>query len=277
VASAAGGASCASSLPVRTAERIVEVTLRGKTAIVTGAASGIGLATVLKYLEADAAGVVAVDVAPELPEPLARHAAGGDRLRYVRGDVGVEQTAVEFTRAALDAWGRIDVLVNNAGISVVKAIHSHTPQEWDAVMNTNVKALYWSARHVIPVMMRQRSGVVLNTGSISGVAGIATQGAYGPSKGAVHQLTRQMAIEYAPHGIRVNAVCCGTVDTPIVHRSAAASGDPERYWAMLQENHPIGRIASADEVAAFFTYMASDLASFFTGATLMMDGGFSAR
>jgi NAD(P)-dependent dehydrogenase (short-subunit alcohol dehydrogenase family) len=255
----------------------VEVTLRGKTAIVTGAASGIGLATVLKYLEADAAGVVAVDVAAELPERLARDAAGGGRLRYVRGDVGVEQTAVEFTRAAVDAFGRVDVLVNNAGVSVVKPIHEHTPAEWDAVMNTNVTALYWSARHVIPVMMRQRAGVVLNTGSISGVAGIATQGAYGPSKGAVHQLTRQMAIEYAPHGIRVNAICCGTVDTPIVHRSAAASGDPEGYWAMLRENHPIGRIASADEVAAFFTYMASDLASFFTGATLMMDGGFTAR
>ena len=126
-------------------------------------------------------------------------------------------------------------------------------------------------------MMRQRGGVVLNTGSISGVAGIATQGAYGPSKGAVHQLTRQMAVEYAPHGIRVNAICCGTVDTPIVHRSAAASGDPAGYWAMLRENHPIGRIASAEEVAAFFTYMASDLASFFTGATLMMDGGFTAK
>src|SRR3954454_21045859 len=98
----------------------VDVTLRGKTAIVTGAASGIGLATVLKYLEADAAGVVAVDVAAELPDPLARHPEYGGRLRYVRGDVGVERTAVEFTQAAVDAWGRIDVLVNNAGVSVVK-------------------------------------------------------------------------------------------------------------------------------------------------------------
>jgi NAD(P)-dependent dehydrogenase (short-subunit alcohol dehydrogenase family) len=256
----------------------VEVTLKRKVAIVTGAASGIGLATIVKYIEADAAGVVAVDVAPELPlhASLARHLDGG-RLRYVRGDVGLEPTAQAFAQAALDGWGRIDVLVNNAGVSFVKAIHEHTPQEWDAVMNTNVKAAYWAARHVIPVMMRQRSGVILNTGSISGVAGIATQGAYGPSKGAVHQLTRQMAIEYAPFGIRVNAICCGTVDTPIVHRSAAASGDPEKYWAMLRQNHPIGRIASADEVAAFFTYMASDLASFFTGATLMMDGGYTAK
>jgi NAD(P)-dependent dehydrogenase (short-subunit alcohol dehydrogenase family) len=253
----------------------VQITLTGKSAIITGAASGIGLAMVRSYLDAGAAGVVAVDVAPK-PSG-AFDSAARDRLRYVRGDLTLEETAKEFTRVALESFGRIDVLVNNAGISIVKALHEHTPEEWDRVMNTNVKAAYWAARHVIPVMIRQGGGVVLNTGSISGVAGIATQGAYGPSKGAIHQMTRQMAIEYARYGIRVNAVCCGTVDTPIVHRSAEASGDPEKYWAMLRDNHPIGRIASADEVAAFFTYMASDLASFFTGATIMMDGGYSAR
>ncbi len=213
---------------------------------------------------------------PSHPASLLQHAKAS-RLRYVRGDVSLERTSIESTRIAIDVFGRIDILVNNAGISVVKALHEHTPEEWDAVINTNLKSAYWFARHVIPVMMRQKSGVVLNTGSISGVAGIATQGAYGPSKGALHQMTRQMAIEYAPHGIRVNAICCGTVDTPIVHRSADASGDPEKYWAMLRENHPIGRIASSDEVADFFTYMASDLASFFTGSILMMDGGYTAR
>ena len=254
----------------------MNVTLAGKIAIVTGAASGIGLAVVQKYLEADAEGVVAVDVVLEPPELLSR-LTGNSRLKYVQGDVSLEQTAQEFTRVAVDSFGRIDILVNNAGISVVKPLHEHAPQEWDAVMNTNVKAMYWAARHVIPVMMRQRSGVILNTGSISGEAGIPTQGAYGPSKGAVHQMTRQMAVEYAPFGIRVNAIGCGTVDTPIVHKSAAASGDPEKYWAMLRDNHPIGRIASAEEVASFFTYMASDLASFFTGSILMMDGGYTAR
>jgi NAD(P)-dependent dehydrogenase (short-subunit alcohol dehydrogenase family) len=144
-------------------------------------------------------------------------------------------------------------------------------------MSPNVKAVYLAARHVAPVMMRQRAGVILNTGSISGVAGIPMQGAYGASKGALHQMTRQMAIDYAPHGIRVNAVGCGTVDTPIVHQSAAASGDPEKFWAMLRSGHPIGRIAQPEEVAAFFTYLASDWASFFTGAVLMMDGGYTAR
>jgi NAD(P)-dependent dehydrogenase (short-subunit alcohol dehydrogenase family) len=254
----------------------MQVLLTGKTAIVTGAASGIGLATALAFLEADVGGIVAVDLAGEPPEELTP-AAKSRRLVYVAGDVGKGETAERFTRAAIDAFGRIDILVNNAGISVVKAIHEHTPDEWDAVMNTNVKAAYWAAKHVIPVMMKQASGVILNTGSISGVAGIPTQGAYGPSKGAVHQLTRQMAIEYAPHGIRVNAICCGTVDTPIVHRSAVASGNAEGYWAMLRDNHPIGRIASPTEVAAFFTYMASDLASFFTGSIIMMDGGYTAK
>lgn len=253
----------------------MQVTLTGKVAIVTGAASGIGLAVVGKFVEADAAGVIAVDVAPA-PEPLRMLTAGG-RVRYVRGDVGREQTAVDFTRAALDAFGRIDVLVNNAGVSVVKPLHEHTAEEWDHVFNTNVKAVLWAARQVVPVMMRQRSGVILNTGSISGVVGIPGQGAYAPSKGALHLLTRQMAVEYAAHGIRVNAIGCGTIDTPIVHQSAAQSGNPDAFWAMLRNNHPIGRIASADEVAAFFTYMASDLASFFTGAILMMDGGFTAK
>jgi len=254
----------------------MQVSLSGKTAIITGAASGIGLATALSFVESDAHGVVAVDLTKEPPSQLAQAAAAG-RLKYLAGDVREEETAKRFTQTALDSFGRIDILINNAAISVVKPIHEHTPAEWDDVMDTNVKALYWAARHVIPIMIRQKSGVILNTGSISGVAGIPMQGAYAPSKGALHQMTRQMAIDYAPHGIRVNAICCGTVDTPIVHRSAAASGNPDQFWAMLRDNHPIGRIATPQEAAAFFTYMASDLASFFTGATIMMDGGYTAR
>jgi dihydroanticapsin dehydrogenase len=250
----------------------VNVTLDGKVAIVTGAAGGIGLATVREFLESGAKGVVGVDLA-ERPREL----DGQERLAWVRGDVSLEKTAEEYARVAVEAFGRIDVMVNNAAVSVIKPIHEHTAGEWDAVMNVNVKAAYFATRHVIPAMMKQRSGVVLNMGSISGSCGIATQGAYGPSKGAIHQMTRQMAVEYAPFGIRVNAIACGTVDTPLVHRSAEMSGDKEKYWKMLKENHPIGRIAAADEVAKFLTYMASDLASFFTGAVIAMDGGYTAR
>ncbi len=120
-------------------------------------------------------------------------------------------------------------------------------------------------------------GLILNTGSISGHVGITNQGAYGPSKGALHQMTRQMAIEYAKYGIRVNSVALGTVDTPIVYRSAMDSGDPDAFLAMLRGNHPIGRIATPEEVACFFTYLASDYATFFTGSILSMDGGYIAH
>ncbi len=254
----------------------MQVSLQGKVAVVTGAASGIGLTTVLSYVNAGVTGVVAVDIAGETPEKLKKAVAEGKAL-YFAGDVRKGETAERFVRTAVERFGRVDVMVNNAGVSVVKPVHEHGEEEWDRVMETNVKAAFWAAKHVVPVMIRQKSGVILNTGSISGVAGIPLQGAYGPSKGAIHQMTRQMAIDYAPYGIRVNAVCCGTVDTPIVHKSAAASGDPDKFLKMLKDSHPIGRIAKAEEVAAFFTYMASDLASFFTGATIMMDGGYTAR
>jgi NAD(P)-dependent dehydrogenase (short-subunit alcohol dehydrogenase family) len=247
--------------------------LDAKVAIVTGAAAGIGAAIVRRYLAAGAR-VVAVDRDP-IPDGLAEGAPG--RLEALSGDVRDEGTAEAYTRRALDAFGRIDVMVNNAGVSIVKPIHEHTPDEWDRVMDVNVKALYWSARHVVPVMRRQREGLFLNTGSISSFVGIPGQGAYGPSKGAVVQLTRQMAIEYAADGIRANAVCPGTVDTPMLRKAAADSGDPAAFHAGLLQAHPIGRIATADEVAAFYLFLASDDARFLTGACLMIDGGFTAR
>jgi NAD(P)-dependent dehydrogenase (short-subunit alcohol dehydrogenase family) len=256
----------------------VEVSLAGKVAVITGASSGIGLTMTRCFLECGADGVVAVFRRNEVPSELEQcRSRFPGRLEIVRGNVADESTAVAFTQAVLKHFGRIDVVVCNAAESIVKAIHEHTPEEWDAVFNTNVKAVYWASRHVIPVMMNQKRGLFLISGSISGEAGIPTQGAYGPSKGALHQMTRQMAIEYAPYGIRINTIACGTVDTPIVHRSAAASGDPEAYWNMLTRNHPIGRVAAVDEVAAFYAYMASDLATFFTGSILMMDGGYTAR
>jgi len=256
----------------------MEISLAGKVAVVTGASSGIGLAITRAYLDCGAKGVVAVfrrsEVPEELEEALKRYP---DKLVIMRGDVAEEQTSIDFTRTALDRFGRLDILVSNAALSIVKALHLHSPEEWDMVMNANVKSLYWAARHVIPVMIEQKGGLILISGSISGEAGIPTQGAYAPSKGALHQMTRQMAIEYAQYGIRINTVACGTVDTPIVHKSAASSGDPEGYWAMLKNAHPIGRIASAEEVASFYAYMATDLASFFTGAIVMMDGGYTAQ
>lgn len=254
----------------------MEISLAGKVAVVTGAASGIGLAVTRRYLECYAAGIVAVDrqLSPELRDLQSR---SENRLRIVTGDVGREETSIELAGAAMRSFGRLDIMVCNAGVSIIKPVHEHTPEEWDEVFSTNIKAVYLACRHVIPLMIEQGGGLFLLTGSISGERGIPTQGAYSPSKGALHQMTRQMAVEYARHNIRVNTIACGTVDTPIVYRSAEASGDPEGYWKMLRGNHPIGRIANPDEIDSFFAYMASDHATFFTGSILMMDGGYTAK
>jgi NAD(P)-dependent dehydrogenase (short-subunit alcohol dehydrogenase family) len=251
--------------------------LGNKVVVVTGAASGIGAAIVPLFLEAGAR-LVAVDRDPGVTEIVtAAEARYPRRIRSVVGDVGEEATARAYVREALDAFGTIDVMINNAAVSCVKRIADHTPEEWDRVMNVNLKAVYWSARAVVPVMQRAGGGLFLNTGSISSVVGLPNQGAYAPSKGAVVQLTRQMAIDYAVDNIRVNAVCPGTVDTPLVRRSAAESGDPEGFMAGLMAGHPVGRIASAQEIAQFYLFLASDHARFFTGAVLMIDGGFTAQ
>lgn len=246
-----------------------------KTVIITGSASGIGAETVRLFLEAGA-NVIAVDLQqPPCPEPLQQK--NGSRVKCVHGDVAVEATARESVEVAMKTFGTVDVLINNAGIAIIKKLHEHTPEDWDRVMNINAKSIYWFARHVIPVMQKQGSGVILNTGSISSVIGIPMQGGYAASKGAVIQLTRQMAVDYAADGIRVNAVCPGSVDTPLLQKGAVDSGDPPKFIKMLSDAHPIGRIADSDEIAQFFLFLASDNARFITGSILMIDGGYTAR
>jgi NAD(P)-dependent dehydrogenase (short-subunit alcohol dehydrogenase family) len=248
--------------------------LSGKVTIITGAGSGIGEATARLFVEAGSK-VVAVDVDPKLPETLA--SLPSDRIRCVIGDVAREETAAAYTDTALHSFGRIDVMIDNAGVAVVKTIVDHAPEEWDRVMNVNVKSIYWSARAVVPVMKRQGGGLFLLTGSISAVGGQPAQGAYGPAKGAVIQVARQMAVDFGPDNIRVNAVCPGAVDTPLLRKAAADSGDPEGFVRRIGAAHPIGRIASPEEIARFFQFLASDHARFFTGAVLMIDGGYSAQ
>ena len=259
------------------------VSLKDKVAIITGAASGIGLSCTKLFLEAGAAGVVAVDLSDNLAGNLTTsNALYPGQLHTIKGSVAEDATWDAAVTEATSRFGRIDVIVHVAGIGIFKPVHEHSFEEWSTVMDINVKAIFLAARHAIPVMKKQQSGLFLNTGSISSVVGMAAQGAYAASKGAVSQLTRQMAKDYAAHNIRSNAVCPGSVKTAVLDKylSDQAAGDPEgrdttHFLAEIAAAHPIGRIAEPEEIARFYVYLASDFASFFNGANLMIDGGYS--
>jgi NAD(P)-dependent dehydrogenase (short-subunit alcohol dehydrogenase family) len=242
----------------------------GRAAIVTGAASGIGRETTRLLAERGAA-VVAVDVAESVRE------LEDDGVVAIAGDAAVATTAERAVAAAVERFGRLDVLVNNAGHIVWKPIVETTEEEWDRVLAVNVKSMFLHCRTAIPAMQRAGGGAIVSTASISGVVGLPGQAAYCASKGAVVNLTRQLAIDYADSGIRVNAVAPGAVDTPFLRRFVDAQEGPDGLVAAIAAEHPLARLASAEEIARVIVFLASDAASFVTGTVLMVDGGFTAR
>jgi NAD(P)-dependent dehydrogenase (short-subunit alcohol dehydrogenase family) len=242
----------------------------GKVAIVTGAAGGVGGAVVRQLLERGAA-VVAVDLAAQV------RALAGERVAAVEGDVALAATAEEAAATARSRFGRIDVLVNNAARIVWKSVVETSEEEWDGVFAVNVRSMFLHCRAVIPAMIEQGGGAIVNTASISGLAGLPGQAAYAASKGAVVQLTRQLAVEYARAGIRVNAVAPGAIATAFLFDFVNALDDPQALVTQIESEHPLGRIADPDEVAQSILFLASDAAAFTTGAILSVDGGFTAR
>jgi NAD(P)-dependent dehydrogenase (short-subunit alcohol dehydrogenase family) len=253
--------------------------LHGKVALITGAASGIGLATAEQFCREGAA-VLLADTQADLAEQAA------DRLRHDGcpavarpTDVARTEQVCAAVEAAVREFGRLDVLFANAGIGYSGDLLHTTDEDWDQVMAVNARGVFICCREAVRQMLAQQpaGGSVVINGSISGLAGIPAQAPYAPSKGAVVQLTRQLAVEYAARGVRVNCVCPGTVDTPVLRRGMEMSGDPQGFLDMLIAGHPIGRIGRTEEVAAAVVFLASDEASFITGAILPVDGGYTAR
>lgn len=247
--------------------------LEGRRAIVTGAASGIGRATAV-LLAREGAAVVAADVDEAgVGEVVAAIVAEGGRAAGVRCDVTVEADCRRLVEAAVAAFGGLDTVVNSAGIIRRASVVDTPEEEWDRVMAVNVKAVYLLGRHAIPEMARGGGGAVVNIGSGWGLKGGPRAASYCASKGAVVNLTRAMAIDHGPQGIRVNCVCPGDTDTPLLRSEAAQLGEDVAAFLASSAERPIRRLGTPEDTARAVLYLASDAASWVTGTTLVVDGG----
>jgi NAD(P)-dependent dehydrogenase (short-subunit alcohol dehydrogenase family) len=244
--------------------------LLDRVAVITGGGSGIGLASA-RRLAAEGAKVAVVDLDGETGKAAAEEVGG----LFIQADVTVEEDVVAMYEATLSAYGRIDIAFNNAGISPPEddSILLTGMEAWRRVQEVNLTSVYLCCKHVIPHMQARRSGSIINTASFVAVLGSATsQISYSAAKGGVLTMSRELGVQFAREGIRVNALCPGPVNTPLLQQLYAA--DPEQAARRLV-HVPMGRFAEAEEIAAAVAFLASDDASFITAATFLVDGGIS--
>jgi NAD(P)-dependent dehydrogenase (short-subunit alcohol dehydrogenase family) len=247
--------------------------LAGKVALITGGASGIGRATARLFADEQAA-VSVLDLDAEGGEQLVSEImAGGGRALYVRGDVSVSgdcRRAVELTVAAL---GGLDILFNNAGMIRRATVLETSEEEWDRVMAVNVKSVFLMSKFAIPAMADAGGGVIINTSSGWGLAAGRRAAAYCSSKGAVVLLTKAMALDHAEQNIRVNCICPGDTDTPMLRSEAEQLGEPVGRFLAEAARRPLGRVIDPEDVARAALYLASDASASVTGISLAVDGG----
>jgi len=247
--------------------------LKNQVAIVTGGASGIGAASA-RLFAAEGAKVALVDrdaaglakVAAEIPGALTIEADVSDNVQAQAGVARVMQQ-----------WGRIDVLMTAAGISLGGTVDKIDEAAWDRTFNVNVKGTFLWVHHAIQPMIAAKSGAIVTVGSQLAQSSIGGNAAYVASKGAIASFTKTIAVDHAPQGIRVNALMPGVIDTPMPARSIQRQADPEAARAFWKKRHPMGRIGQPEEVAKAALFLASDDSSFVTGTLLFVDGGWTAH
>ena len=249
--------------------------MKDKVAIITGAKSGIGFAAALR-LAAEGAKVVVADVRATQEEAQEIVRRGGDALS-VQVDVSSELQVSALISRTVAAYGRLDVLVNNAGVELAKKVTETSEAEWDRLMGVNLKGVFLCSKAAIPEMKRTGGGAIVNVASELGVVGGSEIAAYCASKGGVVQLTKAMAIDHAADGIRVNCVCPGPVSTPLLEAIVAASSDPEEERRRIVDKTLLGRLGQPEEIANVVAFLASGESSYMTGSVVLVDGGWTAQ
>jgi len=250
--------------------------LAGKVCLITGAARGIGAASARLFAR-EGATVAIVDVRDELGQQVAQEirSAGGN-AQYFRCDVTNAAQVEATVNAVREAFGTINVLFNNAGTAIVGTVEELSEEDWDRQFAINVKSMFLCSKYVVPIMREAGGGSIIHQSSESGLIGFAVHPAYCASKGAVINLTRSMALAYAPDKIRVNCICPGTIPTPLYHEFADALPNKDEVEAMLKREHPLG-LGTEEDIAYAALFLASDESRYMTGAPMIVDGGYTAK
>jgi NAD(P)-dependent dehydrogenase (short-subunit alcohol dehydrogenase family) len=253
-----------------------------KVVMITGGTSGIGRAAALAFAR-EGARVTFCGRREALGHEVEREIrAAGGTARYIRADVRIEADVQRFVDFTVAEFGRLDVAFNNAGITLEKPLHEYSCSEWDDVLNTNLRGVFFALKYQVPVMMEGNGGTIVITSSSNAIATQSKRGAYAASKRALLALTQAAALEYGSHNIRINAMLPGTTDTALVRRVAGMEDVPDALWhaaaAEWAKSHipALGRMANPEEIAEFALTLASDALPFLTGAALVIDGGKTA-
>jgi NAD(P)-dependent dehydrogenase (short-subunit alcohol dehydrogenase family) len=254
--------------------RVIATELEGKVAIVTGGNSGIGRAIAEVFAREKASVMIGARNTETGMETVKVIQGNGGTASFLRTDVRDSTQIKNLVDETVNRYGTVDIICHNAGKELVKQLIDTSEEEWDMVLNTNARGAFLLAKYALPIMIAKKKGVVINVASQLGFVGFEKFTAYCASKGAIIQLTRAMALEYAKDGIRVNCICPGAVDTPMLDRELRLFPDPSETRRKVVESHPIGRMARPEEIAEAVLFLASDRASFVLGECFIVDGGY---
>ncbi len=251
--------------------------LADKVALITGGSKGLGKATAILFAQEGAKVVITGRTEKTLQEATEDAKAQGAEIEYLVSDVSKEEDCKSAVEYVVNKHGRIDILFNNAGVLYLGTTHETPTDIWDKTFDINAKGTYMMSKYTVPHMLEQGSGTIVNNSSVLGLKAVPGVAAYNATKGAVTQLTRSMAVEYADKGIKVNAICPGTILTPMVEDLFEKLGDKKAAEEMFTSFHPIGRLGRPEEIAHAVLFLCDENVAFMYGTILSVDGGWIAK